>query len=43
MKDWEIGILKEKADIINKALEIVNELAENKMADRDGVIVKILI
>lgn len=36
MKEYEIAILKEKGDIVNKALKLVNKLAKNKMADNDG-------
>lgn len=35
MKEYEIAILKEKGDIVNKALKLVNKLAENEMADID--------
>lgn len=35
MEDYKIAILKEKADIINGALKIINELALNSYADVD--------
>ena len=36
MKDYELATLKEKSDIINESLSIINELADNDSADRDG-------
>lgn len=36
MKEYEMALIKEKGDVINKALKLVNKLAENQMVDSDG-------
>ena len=36
MKDYEIASLKEKGDLINEAIKIIDRLGENDLADMDG-------